>query len=159
MTLKKDPKRVIATLELLASLVAVKLWMPESRDPIKAVCWLKGMTDNLGNTVSKWMSTKFPLTIFVMDLSEFLRRGKCQLSLEWLRRDKNQLADDLTSQIFDSFDMNLRVRWSPVEQHWHVLSRFLEHSKEFHSEMKKRKSEVLPQEPKKRKIQKRLDPW
>ena len=30
MTLKKDPKRVIATLELLASLVAVKLWMPQS---------------------------------------------------------------------------------------------------------------------------------
>ena len=91
MTLKKDPKRVIATLELLASLVAVKLWMQESRGPIKATCWLKGMTDNLGNTfaVSKWMSTKFPFTIFVIELSESLRKGSCQLSLEWLRRSES----------------------------------------------------------------------
>ena len=29
MTYKRDPKRVIATLELLASVVAVKLWMPQ----------------------------------------------------------------------------------------------------------------------------------
>ena len=64
------------------------------------------------------------------------------------------MADDLTNQVFDSFNMNLRVRWNPVEQHGHVLSRFLEHSKEFHNEMKKRKAEVLPQEPKKRKMQK-----
>ena len=105
------------------------------------------------------MSTEFPLTILVMELSESLRRGNCQLSLEWLRRDKNQLADGLTNQVFKNFDMNLRVRWSPTDQQWHVLTRFLEHSKEFHSEMKKRKSEVLPQEPKKRKTQKKLDPW
>ena len=85
------------------------------------------------------------------EVSTFFGSGCVEIRISW--------QIDLTSQIFDSFDMNLRVRWSPVEQHWHVLSRFLEHSKEFHSEMKKRKSEVLPQEPKKRKIQKRLDPW
>eukprot|EP00435_Cladocopium_sp_Y103_P068936 s20_g32.t1 len=105
LTYKKDPKRVIATLELLATLVAVKLWMPTDRKDLQATCWLKGMTDNLSNTfaVSKWMSTKFPLTIFVMELSECLRKGRCFLKLGWVPRDSNQMADDLTNLKFDSF--------------------------------------------------------
>jgi len=133
MTYKRDPKRVIATLELLASVVAVKLWMPQGREHIKATCCLKGMTDNLGNTfaISKWMSTKFPLTIFVMELSETLRRGNCTLSLGWLRRDKNQLADDLTNLAFKKIDMEFRVRWKPENQEWHVLTQFPEHPKVF----------------------------
>ena len=161
MTLKKDPKRVIATLELLASLVAVKLWMPQSKEHTKATCYLKGMTDNLGNTfaVSKWMSTKFPLTVFVMELSETLRRGNCLLSLDWVRRDNNQLADDLTNQVFDKFEMKLRVRWKPETQEWHILNQFLEHSKGFHNEMKKRKAEVLPPVAQVKKTRKKLSPW
>ena len=161
MTYKKDPKRVIATLELLASLVAVKLWMPRGKEHVKAKCCLKGMTDNLGNTfaISKWMSTKFPLTIFVMELSETLRRGNCTLSLEWVRRDKNQLADDLTNLVFDKFDMDMRRRWKPETQEWHVLTQFLEHSKGFHGEMKKRKAEAIPPTHNKKKVRKKLSPW
>ena len=161
MTLKRDPKRVIATLELLASLVAVKLWMPQGKEHIKATCYLKGMTDNLGNTfaVSKWMSTKFPLTVFVMELSETLRRGNCLLSLDWVRRDNNQLADDLTNMVFDKFDMSLRVRWKPEAQEWYVLNQFLEHSKGFHNEMKKRKAEALPPVAQVKKSRKKLSPW
>ena len=50
------------------------------------------------------MSTKFPLTVLVMELSESFRFGNCCLTLDWLRRDKNQLADDLSNMKFDSFD-------------------------------------------------------
>eukprot|EP00435_Cladocopium_sp_Y103_P066703 s951_g29.t1 len=158
---KKDRKRVIATLELLASLVAVKLWMPTDQGHVKATCWLKGKTDNLGNTfaISKWMSTKFPLTIFVMELAETLRLGRCALMLDWLQRDDNQLADDLTNMKFDKFEMSKRVRWSPFVQRWHVLTKFMEHSKEFHEEMKKRKLEVVPPEPKRKKLGRNLEPW
>jgi len=54
--LKKDPKRVIATLELLASLVAAKLWI-RGKEHIKATCYLKGVTDNLGNTFGSFETT------------------------------------------------------------------------------------------------------
>ena len=90
LKLRKDPKRLIASLELLATLVAVKLWMPHFPKGSKAKCWIRGKTDNLGNSyaIAKWMSTKFPLTVLVMELSESLRIGICCLLLDWLRRDE-----------------------------------------------------------------------
>lgn len=88
MLVKKDPKRVIATLELLATLVAVKLWTPNLKHGSKGSCLIKAGTDNLGNTyaVSKWMSTKYPLPLLVMELSETLRRRGCLLDLSWVPR-------------------------------------------------------------------------
>ena len=123
LKLKKDPKRLIASLELLATLIAVKLWMPSGTKGLKARCLIRGKTDNLGNAyaVSKWMSTKFPLTVLVMELSESLRLGNSFLALDWLRRDKNQLADDLSNMDFKHFDLRARVRWLPDQQEWQVL--------------------------------------
>ena len=101
---KNDLKRIIVSLELLATLVAVR-----SRE----VCWIRTGTDNQSNTyaVSKMMSTKFPLTLLVMELSETLRSSCCELSLDWIPREKNQLADDLTNEKVDHFPMNCRMRW------------------------------------------------
>ena len=157
---KKDPKRVIATLELLASLIAVKLWMPEHNRHTAAKCWIRGKTDNLSNTfaVSKWMSTKFPLTIFVMELSESLRTSRCFLHLDWVPRDLNQLADDLTNEKFEAF-VARRVRWIPQEQPWIVLDKFMRFAKEYHEEMKTKKAEVRQVLPQKRKAEKVLGPW
>ena len=161
MLFKKDPKRVIAMLEPLASLIAVKLWMPSHDKHTAAKCWIRGKTDNLSNTfaVSKWMSTKFPLTIFVMELSESLRTSRCFLHLDWVPRDLNQLADDLTNEKFGAFEAARRVRWSPQEQSWIVLDRFMQFAKEYHEEMKSRKVETRQVQPKKRKNEKRLGPW
>ena len=50
LKLKKDPKRIIAALELLATLVATKLWMPKDGISRGATCWLRGKTDNQSNT-------------------------------------------------------------------------------------------------------------
>jgi len=56
--------------------------------------------------------------------------------------------------------MELRVRWIPQEQKWHVLTRFLQHAKEFHEERQKRKSEDLPKEPAKKKVRTGgIGPW
>ena len=100
------------------------------------------------------------LTVLVMELSESLRLGHCYLALDWLRRDRNQLADDLSNMKFDSFNMEQRVRWVPQEQKWHVLTRFLQHAKEFHEEMRERKMEPSPKESaKKRARTKGLGPW
>ena len=103
---KKDLKRIIASLELLATLVAVRLWTKtDSRS--NGVCWIRAGTDNQSNTyaISKMMSTKYPLaTLLVMELSETLRARSCELNLHWIPRDRNQLADDLTNEKFDAFD-------------------------------------------------------
>ena len=105
------------------------------------------------------MSTKFPLTIFVMELFESLRNGRCFLKLDWVPREANQMADDLTNLKFDCFDMQSRVRWDPGQQQWCVLDRFMKHAKEFHEELKLKRTEVRPPLPKKRKKEKSLGPW
>eukprot|EP00435_Cladocopium_sp_Y103_P070380 s20_g35.t1 len=88
---RQDPKRVIASLELLASLIALKLWMPEGSRDLSAKCWIREMMDNLSNTfaVAKFMSTKFPLIVLVMELSENLRISRCFLRLAWVPRESN----------------------------------------------------------------------
>ena len=160
--LKRDPKRIIAALELLASLVAVKLWMPTTEGTTDAVCWIKGKTDNQSNTyaISRWMSTKFPLTVFIMELSESLRCGHCCLTLDWIPREANQMADDLTNEKFDSFNQEDRVRWDPKLQSWHVLDEFMLHANSFHAEMSKRKDEPHAPQPKRKKRKtSALEPW
>ena len=160
--LKRDPKRIIAALELLASLVTVKLWMPTTEGATDAVCWIKGKTDNQSNTyaISRWMSTKFPLTVFIMELSESLRCGRCCLTLDWIPREANQMADDLTNEKFDSFNQEDRVRWDPKLQSWHVLDEFMLHANSFHAEMSKRKDEPHAPQPKgKKRKTSALEPW
>ena len=74
--MKGSPKRVIAALELLATLIAVKLWGGRIGGRSKAK--VKAFTDNKGN--SFMLSTKFPLTIMLMELSEELRQGDKRVS-------------------------------------------------------------------------------
>ena len=55
------------------------------------------------------MTTKFPSTLVLMELAEELSAKNCELQLQWIRRDLNQLADDLTNENFASFDPNFRI--------------------------------------------------
>ena len=162
LKMKRDPKRIIAALELLATLVTAKLWMPKDGGTREATCWLRGKTDNQSNThaLTKFMGTKFPLTVFLMELAETLCMGGCALKLDWIRRDCNQLADDLTNEKFHSFNQADWIRWKPEEERWVVLETFMAHAASFHSEMSKRKLEPLEQDvEKRRKKQGGLSPW
>ena len=109
---EKDVKRIIAALELLATLIAVRLWDPCNGQQGRGAVWARAGTDNQSNSyaVSKMMTTKYPLTLLVMELSEALRTRRCELSLEWIPRDLNQLADDLTNEKFDAFPEEKRVK-------------------------------------------------
>ena len=57
-----------------------------------------------------------------MELSEQLRRRGLQLRLNWIPREGNQPADDLTNEVYDRFDESLRVQasWSTLK--FNVLS-------------------------------------
>ena len=45
--------------------------------------------------MKKAMTTKFPSSLVLLELAEELAAKKCDLSLTWIWRDLNQLADDL----------------------------------------------------------------
>ena len=157
---KRDLKRTIAALEMLATLVALKLWSRVSKQKSFSTVWIRGRTDNQSNTAAlkKWMSTKFPLTLIIMELSETLRSCGRFLDLAWLPREQNQLADDLTNENFRCFPDHLRKRWNAAGEKWMVLSYFAEKPHEFYNEIAKRKIERPPQERRSKK-RKKLERW
>ena len=157
---KSSPNKVIAALELLATLIAVKLWIPVSEDRQASRVALRGFTDNQSNEapVKKAMTTKYPSSLVLLELVEELAAKKCDLSLTWIRRDLNQLADDLTNEKFDSFDPEFRVPLKGEDMRWRVLDKLLSCADNFYSELKKRKAAPIGVSRKAGKIRK-LDPW
>ena len=126
---KGDLGKVIAALELLAT-VGVKLWVPEGNAKKTSRVAIRGYTDNQSNEalLRKAMTTKFPSTLILMELAEELSAKNCELQLQWIRRDLNQLADDLTNENFASFDPNFRVDLKGEALEWRVLGRLLAHA-------------------------------
>ena len=135
--IKKDLKRTIASLELLGTLLCVKLWGARMKESGRGSGHLTGGTDNQGNSyaVSKLMSTKFPLPLLLMELSETLRKEEQCLDLSWIPREKNQWADDLTNQKFDLFCMSRRLILDGAQIDWIVLDSLLKSAAEFHAEL------------------------
>ena len=88
---------MIAALELLATLVGVRLWVPEGQAKQTCQVAIKGYTDNQSNEslLKKFMTSKFPSTLILMELAEELTAKRCELKLQWLRRDDK---DDLTDE-------------------------------------------------------------
>ena len=91
---KGNPKRVIAALEMLATLVAIKLWLGDGGK--KLDLYTEAFTDNRGNEfiLKKGMSTKFPIALLVIEVSETLRSLNATADLKWIRREENQRADE-----------------------------------------------------------------
>ena len=106
------------------------------------------------------MSTKYPLALLVMELSETLRARSCEPSLRWIPRDRNQLADDLTNEKFDAVPSNLRRRFLGGDEQWIILEEMVYKSKEFFEELRVEKEEYKkrPKQPKLGKKRK-LEVW
>lgn len=132
----KNPKRVIAALELLATIIAVKLWAGKSGGNVTVR--VKAFTDNRGNSfaISKGMSTKYPLTILIMELAEELREQDLQMDLVWIRREENTVADDLSNEKIDAFSPELREEIIAGEMDWKVLRRLQKRGEELYEELK-----------------------
>ena len=74
-----------------------------------------------------------------MEMSETLRQGCCELSLDWFAREYNELADDLTNNKFEKFADAPRTRWDPRMEEWLVFERFLKHAESFMQKSRKRR--------------------
>eukprot|EP00435_Cladocopium_sp_Y103_P030315 s433_g7.t1 len=133
----KNPKRVIAALEMLASLVAIKLWSKE--DAGRLSIHTEAFTDNRGNEfiLKKGMSTKFPIALLVIEVSETLRSLETTADLRWIKREDNQRADDLTNQDYHAFDLGKRIRVTEENCKWVVLGELLPESQRIYDEVQK----------------------
>ena len=106
------------------------------------------------------MSTKYPLTVLIMELSETLRTRDCELNLEWVPRERNQLADDLTNQKFDSFPGDRRVKFVGGDTRWLVLDHLMHKAQEFHEELtREKKRKISEPNPKGVNKKKKIEPW
>lgn len=138
---KKDPKRVIAALELYGTLLCLVLFCEVENTPTGGTMVLTGTTDNQGNTyaLKKLMSTKFPLAPLLVELSEQMRKRHIELDLIWERRDRNVEADDLTNGVFDKFDEKRRLIVDVTELKWEVLDEMMAASQQIYDEAAARK--------------------
>ena len=71
----------------------------------------RGTTDNQGNSLvtAKLMSTKFPLTAVLEEITEVCRQALSEIHLTWQPREMNVQADDLTNSKFDGVTFSNRV--------------------------------------------------
>ena len=109
-----QPHRVIAALELYATLLCVLLLWPRgvpSGRGSSSVLAFSASTDNQGNAfvLDRFLSTKWPLAPVLCELAAQLRKRGAQMRLVWIPRNANQPADDLSNMKFDKFEMDRRV--------------------------------------------------
>ena len=90
-------------------------------------------TDNQSNEylMRKGMTTRWPLTMINMQLSELLMEANARLQLSWRPRDTNQEADDLTNEKFEKFDMAKRLVASWEDFNFPLIKELYDNRKEF----------------------------
>jgi len=167
---RAKPQHEVATWELLASLVAVMVFLPESY-PGHGLSLATGATDNQGNSyaVAKLLTAKYPLCIVLMELSVQLQDRQLWLDLEWTPREKNQIADDLTNEAFDGFGPDNRIDINISNLKYKVMLDYLARGAELYQAIETRKKDKLSeggpdQRVRKRQRRKRTglrdtDPW
>ena len=119
------PYKTISALELFATLMCMRLFRPLA-GPLgsKVRLLMKGDTDNRGNSfvIKRLMTTRFPLSLILMEAAAMLHLRGDDIELDWLPRDLNQEADDLTNGRFDAFTPERRIRVDWRSQEWLVLN-------------------------------------
>ena len=86
------------------------------------------MTDNRGNNfvTAKLMTTKFPLSAFLMEIAATLQVAEAELELGWVPRDQNTEADELSNQDARNFHPDLEVKLDSDTLQFVLLDEFLE---------------------------------
>jgi hypothetical protein len=130
-----DPQWVIATLELMATLLAIIVFDYREENLWSSTCTISADTDNQGITLAmhKFMSTKWPLGPLLMELSEQLRHRQLELHLKWERRDVNTEADAITNEDFSAFSAGNRVEFNFGDLPWRVLPEAMKWSQQIYT--------------------------
>ena len=137
-----EPFRLIASLELLATLCAVVLLPPTRKDAdLRGTVALTAGTDNKGNghLLSKMLTTKWPLAAVLIELVHQCDSRGLDFTLQWRCRDSNVEADALSNFDFDGFDPDKRVEAESVLTSFTLLPKLLDLGDSFVAELQRRK--------------------
>ena len=91
---------MISTLESLAVLLALKCFFQgRNSEHDTKVQILPTWTDNRGNgsVLNKLMTTRYPASAVLMEMSVFMKRHKLKTNVEWAPREANKEADELAN--------------------------------------------------------------
>ena len=127
---KRDGKaaRVIATLEALAMLLAVRAFFPDAqRTQRTKLVVIPSYTDNRGNgaLLDKLVSSKYPLSALLVDFGEQLRRSGVRPDVRWAPGEVNREADRLANGDSSGFNPAPRLRVLPPAGGWILLDEAL----------------------------------
>ena len=101
-----------------------------------------------------------PSTLVLLELDEELAAKSCELGLTWIRRDANQLADDLTNENFKEFSPDFRIPLKGEEIEWRVLDKLLDHANGFYQELLRfKQGKAGPLKVRKSEKLRKLKPW
>ena len=161
------PSRVIATLEALATLLALKLFYePDSN--IRKIRLQPTWTDNRGNgsALNKLMSTRYPVNALLMELATHCKYTGIKPIVEWTPRLANREADDLANGRTAAFVSDNEIKVDPGRLTWKILPKALQMGKETDTAYQEAKVKgLLPNRTLKqrgRRTERRLgdaDPW
>ena len=160
---------VISALEALAVLLALKLRYGEvpgrSKERVRIAPTL---TDNRGNgaILNKLMTTKFPTSALLMELSCYMKKMSIRPVVEWIPREGNREADRLANGNHSHFRPDLRIAVCADGIDWIVLPEALAAGQKAEKQFQEAKeSGRLPNRAmrkRKRRVEERLkatDPW
>ena len=132
-----DSQWASAPLELLAVMVA--LWafgfLNESGERRSIDLWVQGGTDNrsIEQMTKKAATTRWPLVLVNVQLSDALMKAGLRVGLKWRPRDENTIADDLTNGRFEQVaaDKRVDIKWADLnftllEKLWEARAEFLD---------------------------------
>ena len=88
----------------------------------------------------KGSTSKFPLYLIHLELTEQLKHKNVALDLRWQRRDKNVAADSLTNEDFAQFSEQLRLNPDLNSLGWKVLPGLLNDALELEQKIQERKA-------------------
>ncbi len=141
-----DPYRAIAALEAMGALLAIVAFTSPVPAASDVSLQFPGLTDNRGNhfVLSKLMTTKFPLCGVVMELAMQMEARNLKVDFNWLPRDLNQEADDLSNGLTDAFEPSLRVDLDVSRIRWLALDRIMAAGADFEAHRREAKTGDVP---------------
>ena len=116
-----DSQWASAPSELLAVMIALQVYgfLEDSAERKQFDLMVQGGTDNrsIEQMTRKAATTRWPLVLVNMQLTDSMMRSGMRVGLKWRPRDENTVADDLTNEKFDQVDIAKRVqiRWNEIK--------------------------------------------
>ena len=116
-----DSQWASAPSELLAVMIALQVYgfLEESAERKQFDLVVQGGTDNrsIEQMTRKAATTRWPLVLVNMQLTDSTMRSGMRVGLKWRPRDENTVAGDLTNEKFDQVDITRRVQisWNEIK--------------------------------------------